>query len=479
MKTTEVGGMGYAPKVIIKPYTPNPEIARYEKIWERPEYREVAPGEMTAMTFLQQARVEKDSECIDFGCGTGRGALMLAALGGMKVTMVDFAKNCLDPEVRQACETQPDRIKFVVRDLNKTLPFHAAYGYCVDVMEHIPTSDVPKVLRNILSSANHVFFSIALFDDMHGKNLSDGPLHLTVKPASWWLEQMTQLGAVIHWSASDINKCMVYCSTWKDASEVIAGGKINVPEAIIDAQVVSNVNAGWQHAIPRDKQNREVVVLAGGPSTVTQIEEIKKLREEGAGLVTVNGAYAWALENGLEPSVQIVLDGRAFNARFTRPVTAYTKYLIGSQVHPSTLEGLPFERTFLWHSGLTDANEQLIRDKLGYFFPIPGGSTVMLRAIPLLRMLGFWRLHLFGFDSCVFNGRHHAYAQSENDNEPLIPVTCGGKTFECTPWMLSQASEFRDMVKFMGNEVELAVYGDGLIANMIASGASFSTQEKE
>jgi len=160
-------------------------------------------------------------------------------------------------------------------------------------------------------------------------------------------------------------------------------------------------------------------------------------------------------------------------------VTPYTKYLIGSQVHPSTLEGLPFERTFIWHTGLTEANEKFIQEKLGYYFPIPGGSTVVLRALPLLRLLGFCRVHLFGFDSCVLRNQHHAYPQSENDNEPLIPVTCGGKVFECAPWMLSQASEFRDIVILLGNEMELAVYGDGLIAQMVATGASFSTQQEE
>ena len=120
-----------------------------------------------------------------------------------------------------------------------------------------------------------------------------------------------------------------------------------------------------------------------------------------------------------------------------------------------------------------------MREATGHFFPIPGGSTIVLRSIALLRMLGYWRLHFFGFDSCVMpDGAHHAYAQPENDNEVLIPVTCGGRTFECTPWMLSQASEFRDVVKFLGDEVELAVYGDGLIANMIATGASLSTKEQ-
>ena len=476
--TGQAGMAGYPPTVLIKPIEVNPERAKYEKLWQREEYRRVAPGEHWAMTFLAQARVEPDADVVDFGCGTGRGGLVLALLGKMRVTLLDFVPGCLDEEVAQACETQPTRIRFVQADLTKTLPVSAAYGYCCDVMEHIPTADVPAVLRNIIASAQHCFFAISTVDDVMGELIGE-TLHLTVKPMAWWVDQITKIGAVVHWSEEKPGACAIYCTAWRDASEVVKIGHINTDVAIVDEQIATNIRAGWAHVQPHDRQDREVVVLAGGPSMNSQLDKIRELRAGGAALVTCNGAYGWALEHGLEVSAQIVLDARAFKSRFTKPVMPLTKYLIASQVHPSTLEGLPRERTLLWHTGLVESTERLVREATGHFFPIPGGSTIVLRSIALLRMLGYWRLHFFGFDSCVMpDGAHHAYAQPENDNEVLIPVTCGGRTFECTPWMLSQASEFRDVVKFLGDEVELAVYGDGLIANMIATGASLSTKEQ-
>jgi hypothetical protein len=106
---------------------------------------------------------------------------------------------------------------------------------------------------------------------------------------------------------------------------------------------------------------------------------------------------------------------------------------------------------------------------------VPGGSTVVLRAIPLLRILGLTQFHVFGFDSCVApGGAHHAYPQAENDNEPVVPVVVGGRAFECTPWQISQAVEFMDLVTFLGDEVELCVYGAGLIQHIVATGASLS-----
>lgn len=475
--TTQAGATGYAPAVliqpIVKPEAVNPELSKYERMWAHDAYREVSPGEHWAQLFLQQAKPPRDSEAIDFGCGTGRGAWMLCLFGGMRVKMIDFAANCLDPEVAESCITQATRISFQVGDLTKPIAAKAAYGYCCDVMEHIPPKDVKTVLANILDAANHVFFGIATEPDKMGVLIGE-QLHLTVQPLAWWEAQLKELGAVVHWSQDFDGGCAIYCSAWKNAKDIVKIGRINTDEAVVDAQVKANIEAGWGHALPHDKQDREVVLLAGGPSMAAAVDEIKALREAGCAVVTVNGAYEWAIAQGIKVSAQIVLDAREFNARFTRTVLPDCKYLIASQVHPSTLDGLPRDRTLLWHSGVNEEAEALIRREAGAFYPIPGGSTVVLRAIPLLMMLGFRRMHLFGFDSCVSEGGHHAYAQAENDNEFVMPVTCGGRTFTCTPWMLSQATEFMDLVKFLGDEVELDVRGDGLIATILKTGADLA-----
>jgi hypothetical protein len=173
-----------------------------------------------------------------------------------------------------------------------------------------------------------------------------------------------------------------------------------------------------------------------------------------------------------------VLDAREFNSRFTHPVQPDTKYLGASQAHPATLDGLPYANTYLWHSGISEEAQEIVRERCGVFYPVPGGSTVILRALPLLMMLGFYKFHIYGFDSCVMDG-HHGYAQAENDGEPLLPVRCGGRLFECSPWMLMQANEFRDIVGLLGDGVQIQVHGDGLIAHMLMTGANLAAEEKQ
>src|SRR5262245_10411747 len=95
----------------------NPEALKYGRLWEMAQYRKYAPGEELAQVFLSQAKPRRNASIIDFGCGTGRGALMLSLLGGLRVTMVDFVNNCLDLDVRNVAENQPDRLQFLKADL--------------------------------------------------------------------------------------------------------------------------------------------------------------------------------------------------------------------------------------------------------------------------------------------------------------------------------------------------------------------------
>jgi hypothetical protein len=452
------------------------ERAKYEQMWQREEYRAVAPGEGAAMDFLTQARPKRGAEVIDFGTGTGRGALMLALMGGCKVHMLDFASNCLDEDVRNALTTQAHALSFKLHDLNRAVPFQAQYGYCTDVMEHIPPCDVDRVLRNVLTAAQHVYFQIACEDDKLGALIGE-PLHLSVHDHKWWADKFRELECVVHYSADYGTHCVFYVSAWQDGSALVDVGVLNVAEEKVRDNVRTNIAAGWQQIAPHATNDVEVMILAGGPSLNEHAHEIKAMREAGIKLITLNGTYNWAIEHGLTPSAQIMVDAREFNKRFTKPVVEGCKYLLSSQCDPAVFEDLPKDRTYLWHTSAESIRDLLDEQyKEQVWWGVPGGSTVMLRAIPLLRMLGFKRFHLFGFDSCITD-THHAYAQPENDSECVIPMIVGGRVFQCHPWMATQAQEFMDLIRVMGDEIELEVYGDGLIGHILRTGAALSEQE--
>lgn len=468
-KTGQVGFHGQQP--VVKQGTGNPETLKYGKLWATEEYRKYAPGEQCAQEFLAVAKPKPGAEVIDFGCGTGRGALMLALLGGLKVIMVDFVRNSLDPEITQALETQKHVLQFVKADIEQPLPCVAEYGFCTDVMEHIPPDHVDRVLDNILHASQHVFFQISTIPDSYGDLIGE-QLHLTVQPYEWWLAKLRHRDCIVKWSKRDETSCMFYVSAWQDGQMIVDVGGVNELDAKILANVEANCAKGWQQVRQYEENTEEVMLVGGSPSLDGHLDEIVQKRAEGVKLVCLNGVYGWALDHGLVPSAQVIVDAREFNARFTKPVVDQCKYFIASQCHPSVLDGLPHDRTFLWHTG-----DQNIKETISKYYdewgPVPGGSTVLLRSLVLFRLLGFKRFHLYGCDSCLIGGGHHAYSQPENDLQPVIPVkVTGGRIFYCNPWMIAQAQEFISTIKAMGDFMEIAVYGDGLLKHILDSGAS-------
>jgi SAM-dependent methyltransferase len=175
-----VYGTGLLPAMWHQP--PMTEREKYQLLWADDRYRVLAPGEDIVQTFLDVAKPE--GSVIDFGCGTGRAALKIREVTGA-VTLMDFVDNCRDESVAH--------LPFVHHDLTQPVPhgISAPYGYCTDMMEHIPTTDVPKVIDNIMAAAARVFFQISTVPDGFGSSIGQ-VLHVTVKPHSWWRERFSE-----------------------------------------------------------------------------------------------------------------------------------------------------------------------------------------------------------------------------------------------------------------------------------------------
>lgn len=450
--TTNAGVRATIPDVVIQ-RGENPEKEYYDAYWENDKNREKCRGENLALAFIKEAKPAPGSTVYDFGCGTGRGGMAVALLGHCKVTLIDLSVNYLDEDVANACKNQGDNLTFLEHDLYNPVLIKAKYGYAINFLDKLNIEDFPNTIKNCLRSVDRLYFTITVTEE---------------RPFEWWVNYLRHCDVITYLSSlEEDGEATFYTSSWIDATLLLSLGKLNIEDTLV-SNIKTNIKNGFTQCVPHAKQEREVILLAGGSSLNNHIEDIKQKRHEGMALVTVNGTYKWAIDKGLTPSAQVLVDGREHNKKFLSPTLPTCRYLIASQCHPSLFEGMSKDQTLIWHATVPEDLEEEVNSQFsGVWYKITGGSTVILRSIILLRMLGYYKFHIYGFDSCLMDGQHHAYEQLENEGEQLVTVSLEDKTFICTTWMAIQAQEFMIQSQIMGDEINLAVYGNGLIANIL------------
>lgn len=172
------------------------EGAKYRRMWADVQgYRNFSPGLAAVWVFLKNVVPVNGATLLDIGCGPGRAAAWFARFDPpFDVHMVDIADNCLDDDV---ADFIGDRL--VVGPLwDKTLEVpKCVYGFCCDVMEHIPPEKVDDTLENISRWCDITFFDISNTDESWGDKI-DSKLHLTVEDYRWWQEKLQKHGKLLH-----------------------------------------------------------------------------------------------------------------------------------------------------------------------------------------------------------------------------------------------------------------------------------------
>ena len=162
------------------------ERGKYEQVWALPDYAAHSPGEKYADLFMQISGAKSGETVIDLGCGAGAGGKALAERG-LKVGFVDFVR----------VEGVPS--PFFQQPLWRPLPARNPrwdYGYCCDVMEHIPPEFSMLAVHNMLEGCGAVFFSISFTKDYFGRFVGE-PLHMNVQLFTWWRDRLATLGDVV------------------------------------------------------------------------------------------------------------------------------------------------------------------------------------------------------------------------------------------------------------------------------------------
>lgn len=215
-----------------------------------------------------------------------------------------------------------------------------------------------------------------------------------------------------------------------------------------ESRIVSNVKAALKRGLPVVEEGKDrgaISVVAGGPSL--------SLFKSGP-VAVLNGAQA-VVKNA---DLSICYDMHPNCARFFREPTA-KQYLIGSRADPAVRKALRGQDVRIWH--VLDAPEK----NLGLSPLVGGGPSVGLKSLLLLYFMGYREFDLYGYDSCLVGGEHHAYKQDWHVEKEILTATVMGREFKCWPWMIAQAESFIEQARIMrGWGCKIKVHGDGMIA---------------
>jgi hypothetical protein len=216
---------------------------------------------------------------------------------------------------------------------------------------------------------------------------------------------------------------------------------------------------GLRQVTQKSAHSYSVCIVGGGPSLKRHIDIIKLRQKAGQRIWALNGSAKLLNDHGIEPDALWIVDARPENANFIINSDSYN-YYISSQCAPETFDEAGPDAV-IWH----DAN-------CGEWLPegvtlIGGGTTVGMKAIAGAFVLGYRKIHLFGYDSSLKDNEHHAYPQSMNDEDLIVDAWCDGRKFRAAPWMAQQAKDFEALaIELAEMGCEIHVYGDGLLPHL-------------
>lgn len=220
----------------------------------------------------------------------------------------------------------------------------------------------------------------------------------------------------------------------------------------------ASIALGLEQIIQLPAHGGSVCIVGGGPSLKHHIEHIRMRQQSGQQIWALNGSAKLLNEHGIIPDGLWIVDARPENADFAKAPAG--RKFISSQCAPETFDAAGWDAS-IWH----DAN-------CGAWLPegvtlIGGGTTVGMKAIAGAYVLGYRLIHLFGYDSSLEEGAHHAYPQLLNDADLIVDAWCDGRKFRAAPWMAQQANDFEALASELAQmDCEIHVHGDGLLPHL-------------
>ena len=386
---------------------------------------------------------------------------------------------------------------------------------CTDVLEHSPNSLLAAEEAWTLcthKAVKFVFASISCREAI--KTLPDGRnAHTAIEPPEWWrgvfmgAETALPAKTIAHkrtepltWKivCNDGQKEYVYANDGLEQTLVQAKQALQVktkncvPHEQIVEQVQFSQNLGLHWVEECKPHSHQAVLVSAGPTWKDHIPSIKARYEAGDHIYCVKHSHDELIEAGIVPHGCFLLDPRDHVKDFVENPHSEVRYICASMCHPTTIRQLMEHDARIWlYHALVGAGEDKVATQ-GLL--VPGGSCAATRGMVVLRLMGYRKMALYGYDSCFYDvdldqkaeeagnladltvktfaangftweGWDNLMASVQGAREEAkkyIKVETGGKEFVTTAELVAASQDFETLSKQMP-DVAFEVYGEGMV----------------
>lgn len=235
----------------------------------------------------------------------------------------------------------------------------------------------------------------------------------------------------------------------------------------------------------RPSREEPIALIGGGPSLPKYYDSMRGAYEYVMLAGSVHDYYVERYSNShkLQTVYSIICDADPIMCDYLQRKSKYITYLVASQCDESMfnlLKNMP--NKYYWNCMGNAEQNNIFKEgeKL-----IIGGCTIGTRAIGMAIAMGFRKIHLYGYDSCLTNEyRHHAYAFQNPDVETLgeiKEIKIDGEDspiFRVAGYMLAQIHDFQYILQRFSETLQIEVHSDGPLAYLMKRAKQKYEQEK-
>jgi uncharacterized Rossmann fold enzyme len=221
------------------------------------------------------------------------------------------------------------------------------------------------------------------------------------------------------------------------------------------------------------REGKVATIVGGGPSLSKHLDQLRKEKL----IIACGSVHDYLINNAIYPTYTLVCDPDPIMAKYLYwdSLNGVT-FLVASQCDKAVFEALKERKIYIWDClGPTEFNEQIFDQERKN--AIPGGCTVGTRAILCAIAMGFKKIKLYGFDSCLDEkDNHHAYEFINPEIEQLGPISeirldfPSDKVFKVAGYMMAQVFDFQKILEVYADTLQIEVIGDGVLAEIMRIG---------